>query len=127
MEMRAQLAESDLATIHAGVQRAGDAGRRARSFTGQVWQVSPVIDPQTRQGIARIALSYDAALRPGGFASGDASRAASAQVPQLPQSAVQSDEQGNFVYIVGAGDKVEKRARDAGADRSKRMSRSPAG
>ena len=58
----------------AGAARRRAAPRSPRSaqrqaFTGKVWQVSPVIDPQTRQGIARIALPYDPALRPGGFAA----------------------------------------------------------
>lgn len=108
LEMRAQLAESDLATIRTGAQARVTPVGETRSFTGQVWQVAPIIDTQSRQGIARIALSYDAALRPGGFASATLV-AGSAQVPQLPQSAIQSDEQGNYVYVVGAGDKVAKR------------------
>ena len=41
------------------------------SFTGSVWQISPVINAQNRQGVARVALAYNAALRPGGFASVD--------------------------------------------------------
>ncbi len=108
MEMRAQLAEADLATIKPGARAQVTPVGETRSFSGQVWQVSPVIDPQTRQGIARIALAYDPALRPGGFATA-ALGGGTDQQPQLPQSAILSDEQGNFVYVVGAGDKVEKR------------------
>ena len=108
MEMRAQLAEADLATIRPGASATVTPVGETRSFSGQVWQVSPVIDPQTRQGIARIALSYDPALRPGGFASATLG-GGSSELPQLPQSAVLSDEQGNFVYIVGKDNKVEKR------------------
>ena len=70
MELRARLAEQDLARLRVGVAARGHAGRHAtRSFTAQIWQLSPVIDPQTRQGMARIALAYDPALRPGGFAA----------------------------------------------------------
>ena len=58
--------------------------------------------------MARIALGYDPQLRPGGFASATLV-GGSAQLPQLPQSAIQSDEQGNYVYIAGQGNKVEKR------------------
>ena len=32
-------------------------------------QIAPVVDPQSRQGDARILLSYHKDLRPGGFAS----------------------------------------------------------
>ena len=78
------------------------------SFAGQVWQVSPVIDPQSRQGMARIALRYDPALRPGGFASARIVRGSS-EAPVLPNSALQSDERGNFVYIVDGQDKIARR------------------
>jgi RND family efflux transporter MFP subunit len=101
MELRTLLSEADLQKLHVGVTATVSPVGTTKTFKGEVWQVSPVIDPQNRQGIARIALSYDPALRPGGFAS--ATLIAGAQVaPQLPQSAVQSDERGNFVYVLDA-------------------------
>jgi RND family efflux transporter MFP subunit len=109
MEMRAQLSEADLVGLPLGVEAQVIPVGGDTAFTGQVWQVSPVIDPQTRQGIARIALSYNVALKPGGFASATIKRGTT-DMPQLPNSAVQSDDRGNFVYIVGAGDKVERRS-----------------
>lgn len=99
MELRAQLSEADLQKLHTGTAADVSPVGTTQVFKGEIWQVSPVIDPQSRQGIARIALAYDPALRPGGFAS--ARIVAGATVaPQLPQSAVQSDERGNFVYIL---------------------------
>ncbi|RYE03084.1 MAG: efflux RND transporter periplasmic adaptor subunit, partial [Sphingomonadales bacterium] len=105
MELRAQLAESDLQKITAGVQAEVTPTGSTKVFKGQVWQVSPVIDPQNRQGIARVALSYDPALRPGGFAS---ARIVAGGVTAviLPQSAVQSDNGGNYVYIIDAKDQA---------------------
>jgi len=79
-----------------------------RSFPGEVWQVSPIIDPQTRQGIARVALRYAPELRPGGFASAPVVGGVS-MVPLLPESAVQSDGKGNYVYIVDAQGRAERR------------------
>ena len=109
MEMKAVLSETDLAALHTGVRATvTPVGSEAR-FAGQVWQVSPVIDPQTRQGVARIALKYDLALRPGGFATAQIVSGAS-NVPLLPESAVQSDRTGNYVYIVDAQDRAAKRA-----------------
>jgi RND family efflux transporter MFP subunit len=108
MEMRAQLAESDLVTLRAGARAKVTPVGEARSFEGQVWQVSPVIDPTTRQGIARIALSYDAALRPGGFASATIIGGSATQ-PELPQSAIMSDDKGNFVYIADKDNVVRRR------------------
>lgn len=108
IEMRAQLSEADLATLHAGARAQVTPVGSDRAFAGEVWQVSPIIDPQTRQGIARIALRYDPALRPGGFASATIVGGASV-APLLPDSAIQSDDKGSFVYIVGKDDKVERR------------------
>ncbi len=109
MEMRAQLSEGDLAGLAVGARAQITPVGTTSVFSGQVWQISPVVDPQTRQGIARIALSYNPALRPGGFASANIAKG-SADVPQLPNSAIQSDERGNFVYVVGNDDKVVRRS-----------------
>lgn len=108
MEMRAQLSEADLATVRAGVPAEVVPVGDTRVFKGQVWQVSPIIDPQTRQGIARIALGYDPALRPGGFASARIGAGAST-APLLPESAVLSDDKGSYVYVLDAQDKAERR------------------
>ena len=108
MEMRAQLPEADLARIRAGVQAEVTPVGSTQAFRGEVWQVSPVVDPQTRQGIARIALAYNPALRPGGFASARIIAGATS-VPLLPESAVLSDGKGNFVYVVDGENKVRRR------------------
>jgi RND family efflux transporter MFP subunit len=108
MEMRAQLAESDLQTIRVGASATVTPVGETRTFAGRVWQVSPVIDPQNRQGIARILLSYDPALRPGGFASATIV-SGTGNLPQLPQSAIMSDERGNYVYVVDGANKVQVR------------------
>jgi len=109
MEMRAQISEADLRGLRIGARAQVTPVGGSDSFTGEVWQVSPVIDPTSRQGIARIALSYNPALRPGGFASASVVSGLT-DVPQLPNSAIQSDEKGNFVYVMGAGDKIVRRA-----------------
>ena len=109
MEMKAVLAESDLAGLRQGVRATVTPVGTETAFEGRVWQVSPVIDPQTRQGVARIALKYSPELRPGGFATAQIVSGASA-VPLLPQSAVQSDRTGNYVYVIEAQDRATKRA-----------------
>lgn len=109
MEMRAQLSEGDLAGLRPGARAMVTPVGQAQGFAGEVWQVSPVIDPQTRQGIARIALRYDPALRPGGFAAARIVGGV-AHVPLLPDSAIQSDERGSFVYVVGTDGAVARRA-----------------
>ncbi|GGB56334.1 efflux RND transporter periplasmic adaptor subunit [Blastomonas aquatica] len=108
MELRAQMGEADLANLSVGVRAEVRPVGAGRTFTGQVWQLAPVINETSRQGIARIALSYDKALRPGGFASA-AVISGSSQSPVLPESAVLSDDKGSYVYVVGKDNKVERR------------------
>jgi len=109
MELDALLSESDLARVSVGVPAEVTPVGSDKAFEGHVWEVEPVINPQTRQGIAKIAIPYHQDLRPGGFASATI-RAGSADAPLLPQSAVLSDEKGNYVYIVNGDNKVERRA-----------------
>lgn len=109
MELKAAIGETDLAALSQGVTVAVTPVGSDKSFEGQVWQLAPVIDPATRQGIARIALAYAPELRPGGFASA-VIKAGSVMAPMLPESAILSDEKGGFVYVVGKDNKVERRA-----------------
>ncbi len=108
LELLARLGEVDLARMSVGQRASVTPVGSAQSFAGQIWQISPVIDPQTRQGVARVALSYDKALRPGGFASTKIVSGA-ADLPLLPESAIQSDPKGSFVYIVDSHNKVVRR------------------
>lgn len=107
-EMQARLAENDLARLSIGQTAEVTPVGTSKPFIGQIWQLSPTIDAQTREGVARIALAYDQALRPGGFASAQI-RSGSVTAPVLPESAILSDQQGPFVYVVGKGNKVERR------------------
>lgn len=108
MEMKAQLAQQDIGFVRAGMPASVTPVGLDRAFSGQVWQVAPVIDPQSRQGEVRILVPYDPAIRPGGFA--EARIGAGATVaPLLPQSAVLSDDSGNYVYIINAKKEVERR------------------
>ena len=108
MEMRAQVPQQDIAYIRVGMPASVTPIGLDRSFSGSVWQVAPVIDPQSRQGEVRIAVPYDAAIRPGGFAEARIG-AGGTTAPLLPQSAVLSDEKGNYVYIVNSKNEVERR------------------
>jgi HlyD family secretion protein len=80
----------------------------AQAVSGRVWQVSPVIDPQSRLGEVRITVPFTATMRPGGFAEARIS-SGSTMAPMLPQSAVLSDDRGNYVYIVNGKNEVERR------------------
>lgn len=109
MELRARLPQVDLARLTAGVPATVTPVGSRQSYQGQVWQVSPTIDPATRQGEARILVPYQRDLRPGGFAAAEI-RAGSVTAPLLPESAVLTDDDGNYVLIVGRNNTVERRA-----------------
>ncbi len=109
LEMRALVAEQDMARLKAGMSATVTPVGSATGYPGKIWLLDPVIDAVSRQGIARIALAYSPGLRVGAFAraridAGEAIR------PVLPQSAVQSDDAGNFVFVVGSDKKVVRRA-----------------
>lgn len=108
MELQARLAEGDLQRVHVGSPATVTPVGTTLKIPGRIWQESPVIDPNTRQGVVRIELPYSPALRPGGFAAAEIGGGIG-DVPLLPESAVQSDAKGNFVYLVGPDNKVIRR------------------
>ena len=108
MELNAQLSQQDLAFVHVGMPAQVTPIGSDHSFVGSVWQVAPMIDPQSRLGQVRISVPYDTSMRPGGFAEAKIG-AGTTTAPLLPQSAVLSDDKGNYVYIVNAKNEVERR------------------
>ena len=108
MELLADVNEDDLVVLGVGASAQVTPVGSGKTFTGQIWQISPIIDAQDRQGVARIALPYDPAIRPGGFASAEIARGATV-APRLPESAIQSDEKGSYVYVANKDDRVERR------------------
>jgi RND family efflux transporter MFP subunit len=110
IEMRGQVAEQDMPRLKVGQAAQVRLEGVPEPFTGKVWQIGAIIDPVTRQGMVRIALpAADQNLRPGAFARADIQAGTSKGVI-VPQTAVLSDEQGSYTLIVGAGDRVERRA-----------------
>ena len=108
MELKAALGQSDLAQIAPGVTAKVTPVGSTNVYTGQVWQIAPVIDPASRQGFARIALAYAPDLPPGGFASAQI-KSGSVVAPMLPESAILSDNKGSYVYVVDKDNKVRRR------------------
>lgn len=108
MELLARLSQEDLGRLRPGVPATVTPVGTPQTFAGRVWQVSPIIDPQTRQGDARIAVPYNDLLRPGGFATA-AIQAGAVDAPLLPESAVQSDPKGNFVFLVDQKNQIVRR------------------
>jgi RND family efflux transporter MFP subunit len=108
LELQTKLSEDDLAQVDVGIPATVTPVGTDRVFSGNIWQISPMIDAQSRQGMARVALPFDKALRPGGFASVEI-KSGAMTAPVLPESAVQTGPNGSFVYVVGKDNKVKQR------------------
>lgn len=109
LELLARMSEEDLSRLSVGASALVTPVGSDKSFAGQIWQLSPTIEEATRQGTARIALSYAPELRPGGFATA-VINSGTVVAPMLPESAILSDDEGSFVYVLGEDDKVYRRA-----------------
>lgn len=109
LELTARVSEEDLAQLSVGVRAEVTPTGSEKSFSGQIWQISPTIDDQNRQGTARIALAYAPELRPGGFAAVTIN-SGTMVAPLLPESAILSDEAGRFVLVLGKDDTLVRRA-----------------
>ncbi len=114
MELRAEVAEQDMPGLKVGQTATIIPVGSENRYAGTVWLLEPVIDPQSRQGIARIALPQAGELRSGGFAN-VVIEGATSQRPLLPQSAVMNDNDGYFVYTVGADNVVKRVAVKTGS------------
>jgi len=108
MELKAQLAQQDMAAIHVGMPASVTPVGSDKSYQGSVWQVSPMIDPQSRLGEVKITVPFNQWIRPGGYGEAKISAGATT-APVLPQSAVLSDQDGNYVYIINSKNEVERR------------------
>lgn len=108
MEMKARVAEQDLAKLRVGMPTTVQLVGGPRQYAGEVWLLEPVIDAQNRQGVARIALAPDPELRVGAFANARIAVGTALQ-PVLPQSAILADTRGAYVYVIGAENKVVRR------------------
>ena len=107
MELLAAIGETELGNVPLG------ATATEQTFTCQIWQKAPIINEQTRQGTARCAMPYNAALRPGGFAAIQIDSGATV-APRLPESAILSDDRGSYVLVVNAENLIERRDVEVG-------------
>ena len=121
LEMRALVAEQDMAGLKVGMPATVRPVGSTTDYHGTIWLLDPVIDANSRQGVARIALAYAPGLRVGAFASTTIAAGAATR-PVLPQSAVMVDDAGSFVYTVGADGKVVRRNVKVGSVSAQGMS-----
>jgi HlyD family secretion protein len=109
VELRGQVSEQDLPLLKVGQSVNVQLTGTTRIYAGRVRLLGAVIDPQTRLGMVRVALTPDPNLRPGAFARADVT-VSNADRAVLPQTAVLTDDKGSYVLIVNAQHKVERRA-----------------
>jgi RND family efflux transporter MFP subunit len=109
VELHGQVAEQDLPLLKVGQPVAVRLTGTSKVYPGAIRLLGAVIDPATRLGTVRVALTPDPNLRPGAFARAEVT-VSNAERTVLPQTAVLTDEQGNYVLIVNAQSKVERRA-----------------
>ncbi|RIV90098.1 efflux RND transporter periplasmic adaptor subunit [Aurantiacibacter xanthus] len=108
MEVLTQVGEGELAQIPLGATGKVTPVGSDKVLSCQVWQKAPVINRENRQGTVRCAMSYDEALRPGGFAMVELA-SGTINAPRLPESAILSDDEGSYVYIVDGKNTVQRR------------------
>ena len=109
IELRGQVAEQDLPLLKIGQSVDVRLTGTSKVYEGQIRLLGAVIDPATRLGTVRVALTPDPNLRPGAFARAEVT-VSNAERAVLPQTAVLTDDKGSYVLIVNSQNKVERRA-----------------
>jgi HlyD family secretion protein len=108
-ELRGQVAEQDLPLLKVGQSVDVKLTGTSKIYQGKIRLLGAVIDPATRLGTVKVALTPDMNLRPGAFARAEVT-VSNAERSVVPQTAVLSDDRGSYVLIVNAQGKVERRA-----------------
>ena len=105
LELDAQVPEADLSLVRTGMTAVVTSDQSSGPTGGRVRIVTPEVDPQTRLGVARIALNSGTELRSGMFARAEI---ALGQLPALvvPSEAVIYREGQAGVYVVGENSTV---------------------
>lgn len=104
LELDAQVPEAELALVRPG-QGASLTSDQAGSTTGTVRIVTPQVDPQTRLGVARIAIPSGSGLRPGMYARAEIDVGTQPALA-IPSSAIVYREGQPGAYVIGRGDTV---------------------
>lgn len=102
LELNAQVPESELAAVRSGqsaVVSTSDVGQAA----GRVRIVTPQVDPQTRVGLARVALLDRGAFRPGMFAKVVINVGAQPAI-LAPQSSILYRDNKPGLFVIDAND-----------------------
>lgn len=107
IELNMEVVESELSMVKAGMPATVTTATTG-AVTGTVRIVTPMVDPATRLGYARISVPWSSGLRPGMFANGQVN-VGSQSVTTVPQVAVVYSENAPGVFVVGADGKAHRR------------------
>jgi RND family efflux transporter MFP subunit len=110
LEVQAQVPVSDVPQIRKGMTTQVDIeGIRGRSFAGRVERINPSTEPGTRTVNIYVSLPNDEALlKAGMFARVMLTTMADSEIPSLPMSAVRSEGQQSYVWVI-ADNKLARR------------------
>ncbi len=108
IEMRGRVSEGDVGLLAAGQAASVRVTGARDEIAGTVRLLGAVIDPNSRLGTVRIALPRNPNLRPGAFARANV-LVSTENRPIVPQTAVQTDLDGNYVLIVAQDGSVARR------------------
>ncbi|MDB5432260.1 MAG: efflux transporter periplasmic adaptor subunit [Caulobacter sp.] len=113
LELAAQVPETQLALLHPGMAGTISSDQVGR-MSGAVRVITPEVDPQTRVGLARIALTSPGGFRPGMFANGQINVGA---LPALtaPQGAILYRDNKPGLFVIDAQNIAHYRQVQTGA------------
>ncbi|MFY9260729.1 MAG: efflux RND transporter periplasmic adaptor subunit [Gallionella sp.] len=106
LEWRAELTDAALQRVSVG-QKVTVLLAQGDALTAHVVRISPVIDPQTRNGAVFVALPSHPAVKAGTFLQGEFELGTSPALT-LPQSAVVMRDGFAYVYRVGKDNRVQQ-------------------
>lgn len=119
IELNMEVVESELGMVKAGMPASVTANTTG-TVEGTVRIVTPMVDPATRLGYARISVPWSSGMRPGMFASGQVN-VGSQSVTTVPQVAVVYSENAPGVFVVGADGKAHRRKVSLGGQAGKNV------
>ena len=105
LEVQAQVPVSDVPQIHKGMTAQVDIeGIHGRSFAGRVERINPSTEAGTRTVNIYVSLpNEETLLKAGMFAKVMLTTMPESEAPSLPMSAVRTDGQQNYVWVIADG------------------------
>ncbi|CAN5412455.1 efflux RND transporter periplasmic adaptor subunit [soil metagenome] len=106
LELRAQVAEKELALLRPGLQVDITGSATDKSIKAVIREISPLIDQETRLGTVRIDVPSSAGFKPGNFVRGDIELGKS-QVLTIPSQAVLTKNDQSFALVLNAENQAQ--------------------